>query len=331
MPTKRVLTGMRTTGSLHLGHYVGALEMWRKIQDDGQYECYFLLANVQALTTHSEHPEILVTSVQEVVLDWLSVGLNPALPNIHFVLQSQVPERYELSGLLLMIGKYSELLRNPTLKSELTKQINATAGFMVYPLDQVADICMVSPTPPMPGDELLVPVGEDQKAHLEYARNIAERFNNKYGQVFVPCSTLVGKVGRLVGTDGKEKMGKSANNAIFLNDPSDIVARKVKRMYVDAHRQETVAIHYLRAFHPGAQTEQLIAAYQNGVIGDKQLKEALIDVLERFLYPIRQRRAQYEQMPIRDLLIDGTEHARAACQKVVKAVRDSMYLTYPVR
>jgi tryptophanyl-tRNA synthetase len=227
---KVVLTGMRTTGSLHLGHYVGALENWLQIQNTGEYECYFLLADVQALTTHSQNPEILRESVRNVVLDWLSVGLNPGLSHVHFVLQSQVPERYELSILLQMIANYNVLMDNPTLKTELTRQKDATVGFMTYPVDQCADIYMVSPMPPAYGAQILVPIGEDQIPHLEYARDVARKFNARYGYTLVPCSPLPAKIGRLVGTDGNEKMGKSTNNAIFLSDSKEVVAKKVMRM-----------------------------------------------------------------------------------------------------
>lgn len=132
---KVVLTGMRTTGTLHLGHHVGALEQWKIIQDAGEHECYFLLADVQALTTHANDPALLTRSVIEVTRDWMAAGIDPTLPHVHFVLQSQVPERYELSGLLMMIARYSEVMRNPTLKMELERQTSASMGFMAYPVD----------------------------------------------------------------------------------------------------------------------------------------------------------------------------------------------------
>jgi tryptophanyl-tRNA synthetase len=166
MSVKRVLTGIRPTGSLHLGHYVGALKQWIEIQQSGEYECFFLVADIQALTTHADNPDLLPKSVREVVLDWLSMGLDPALPNVHFVLQSQVEGRADLSSLFTMIAKYSEVIRNPTLKTEMEMQKNATVGFMNYPVDQVADIYMVNPIPTRKGDKVLVPVGTDQFHHL---------------------------------------------------------------------------------------------------------------------------------------------------------------------
>ncbi|RJR25128.1 tryptophan--tRNA ligase, partial [Candidatus Microgenomates bacterium] len=221
---KRALTGMRTTGRLHLGHYIGALEQWLQVQERGDIECFFLLADVQALTTHADRPEILAESIRDVVLDWLAVGLDPALARVHFVLQSQVPERAALSMLLQMIAYRKEVERNPTLKTELKQQADGrkvTMGFMTYPVDQVADILMVCPYPPKREDELLVPVGEDQVPHLEYARTLAKRFNEMYGRrIFLPCKPMVGRVGRLVGIDGQAKMSKSLNNAIYLSDDS---------------------------------------------------------------------------------------------------------------
>lgn len=336
---KRVLTGMRTTGELHLGHYVGALKEWRRIQDEGRHECFFLLADVQALTTHADNPALLTQSVKSVVIDWLSVGLDPQRDGINFVLQSRVPERYELSTAFMMIARYSEVMGNPTLKSELEKQEHATMGFISYPVDQAADIYMVSPTPPKAGDELLVPVGEDQVPHLEYSRVLARRFNKKYGRVFVPCQALVGEIGRLPGTNGTEKMGKSLGNAIFLSDDVDTVNEKVRGMITDKNRVhatdpgETVAnpvFIYLRAFDPDlAQVAELTERYQQGNVGDVEVKRVLARVLNEFLDPIRERRARYIGADIREAIIDGTNIARQACIPVIEQVREKMHLVYP--
>ena len=337
--TKRVLTGVRTTGPLHLGHYIGALKQWLDIQNSGKYECFFLLADVQALTTHSDKPELLETSVRDVVLDWLSVGLDPERNGIHFVLQSQVPERYELSILLSMIAGYSEVMRNPTLKDELKNQKNATIGFMTYPIDQAADIYMISPTPPKKGDEVLVPVGDDQVPHLEYARVLARRFNQKYGEVFVPCRALTGSVGRLVGIDGGLKMSKSLDNAIYLSDDENTVREKVMRMFTDPKRisadipgdvvNNPVFI-YHRAFNQDKkEIEDLTSRYQKGKVGDVEVKQKLIKVINDFLDPIRERRRKYERTDMREILTEGTRIAREACTPVVESAREKMHLVYP--
>lgn len=339
MNRKRVLTGMRTTGSLHLGHYVGALKQWVEVQNSGEYECFFLLADVQALTTHADHPELLERSVREVVLDWLSVGLDPFRKGVHFVLQSQVPERHELSVLLSMIAGYKEVMRNPTLKTELENQPNATMGFMIYPVDQAADIYMVSPTPPEEGDELLVPVGEDQVPHLEYSRVLARRFNEKYGSVFVPCDALVGKIGRLVGIDGKAKMSKSLGNTINLSDDEKTVNTQVMRMFTDPKRirpdipgetENNPVFVYHRAFNPdNDEVAELTKRYQEGRVGDVEVKKRLAVVLNEFLNPIRKRREEYKDVDMKSILEEGTLAARQACVPVVEAVRKRMHLVYP--
>ena len=339
MSRQVVLTGMRTTGSLHLGHYVGALKQWLEIQQAGRHECYFLLADVQALTTHADNPTLLTRSVREVVLDWLAVGLNPELPNVHLVLQSQVLERYELSALFMMIARYSEVMRNPTLKTELDRQENASMGFMSYPVDQAADIYMVCPIPPQEGDQVLVPVGQDQVPHLEYSRVLAQRFNTMYGSVFTPCEALVGDIGRLVGTDGQAKMSKSLGNTIDLADDTETVRQKVMRMFTDPNRvradipgdteNNPVFIHH-RAFNPDLdEVAELTVRYQQGKVGDVEVKKKLIVAVNNFLDPVRERRSKFANVDIREILVAGTNTARAACLPVIEAVREGMHLQYP--
>lgn len=339
MSRKVVLTGMRTTGSLHLGHYVGALKQWLQIQEKGEHECYFLLADVQALTTHADNPALLTRSVREVVMDWLAVGLDPFQPNVHFVLQSQVPERYELSALLMMIARYSEVMRNPTLKNELERQENASMGFLAYPVDQAADIYMVNPYPVKKGDQVLVPVGEDQVPHLEYSRDLARRFNAMYGHVFTPCEAMVGDIGRLVGTNGSEKMSKSMGNTIDLSDDAETVRRKVRSMFTDPKRtrpdipgdtEYNPVFIYHRAFNPDtAEVEDLTRRYQEGRVGDVEVKNKLTIALNNFLNPIRDRRARFGGVDIREILDSGSKAASSACKPVIAAVREYMHLTLP--
>jgi tryptophanyl-tRNA synthetase len=332
---------MRTTGPLHLGHYVGALKNWAEVQDQG-YECFFLLADVQAMTTHADNPALLTASVKEVVLDWLSVGLDPTRSNVHFVLQSQVPERYELSVLLSMIAPFSRVMLNPTLKAELAKQAHPTLGFVCYPVDQTADIEMVSPLPREYGDELLVPVGEDQAPHLEDARDLVRRFNDRYNGQLMECRALIGEVGRLPGTDESgQKMSKSADNAIYLSDDAAMVVDKVRRMPIDPARKDgrhipgnpdaTPLFAYHRAFNPDKQqVADLEDRYRSATVGDAEVKRELARVLNEMLDPIRERRAQFEGIDFRSVLEPGTEVARAACRLVVEHVRERMHMTYPV-
>lgn len=343
MATRRVLTGMRTTGALHLGHYVGALKNWKEMQDRGEHECFFLLADVQALTTHAEKPQVLVQSVQEVVMDWLSVGLDPSLPNVHFVLQSQIAHRSELSILLCMVTPHALLMRNPTLKTELDSQSDATVGFMMYPVDQAADIYCVSPTPPEDGDELLVPTGDDQSPILELTREIGRRFNKAYGRVFVPCGSLFGDVGRLVGTDGQAKMSKSLGNTINLSDDVAAVAEAVRRMKTDP----TGLNPRLRATDPGVvegnpiflyhdtfnsdleEVDDLKERYLAGRVSDQEVKARLVVAINDFLDPIRDRRAQFADADLREIVAAGTEVASKNSTIVIERVRELMHLQYP--
>jgi tryptophanyl-tRNA synthetase len=250
-----------------------------------------------------------------------------------------VLQRDALSILLGMVAKYSELIRNPTLKEELERQSSATAGFMYYPVDQAADIYMISPTPPQDGDELLVPVGKDQESHLEFAREIARDFNRQYGPTFVPCSALIGEIGTLVGTDGSGKMSKSQGNAINLSDDARTVQTLVRGMFTDPNRiradipgetENNPVFIYHRAFNPDtAEVADLEDRYRSGRVGDVEVKQKLATALNSFLDPMRERRAAYENVDIREIVVDGTEAAQASCQQVIDRVRDLMYLRYP--
>jgi len=343
MPIKRILTGMRTTGRLHLGHYVGALKQWLELQRSGGYECFFLLADVQALTTHADQPDLIEDSVRQVILDWLAVGLDPHRPNVHFVLQSAIPERFELSAYLMMLATYREISRNPTLKEELRGQAESriSMGFMAYPVDQVADITIFSPYPVGEEDELLVPVGEDQLPHLEYARVLARRFNLRYGEgerVLMPCRALIGSVGRLVGTDGNEKMSKSLGNTIDLADPPEAVERKVMRMFTDPSRKrrtdpghpETCPVFLYHTAFNAFRLEERALACQAAGIGCVDCKRELVGGIDSFLGPIRRRRKEAEEKAdLRSILDVGNCRAREIASQVIAAVRSVMHLDYP--
>lgn len=339
MKNKVVLTGMRPTGQLHLGHYVGALKQWKEIQDKGEYECFFLVADIQALTTHADRPELLVESIKEVVFDWISVGLDPNLPHVHFVLQSEVLSRYELSSLFGMIAKYGEVMRNPTLKDELQKQKNASMGFMYYPVDQIADIHMVDPM--QKDSQLLVPVGHDQLAHLELAREVVRRFNSTYGTVFTECEGLVGQIGRLVGTDGNAKMSKSLGNTVNLADDENKISVAVDSMAIDPGRSEKgghnlpgdpekcVAIIYHRAFNPNKdEVSKMEEMYRLGQIGDGEIKSRLKIVLNDFLDPIRKRRENITESDVEMALRKGTKVAEDISSKVASNMRRKMLLGF---
>lgn len=336
--SRRVLTGVRTTGQMHLGHFVGALKQWVDVQSWNTYDCYFLLADVQALTTHAENPSLLPVAVKTIILDWLSVGLDPFRADVHFVLQSAIFERFELSGLLAMIPTWREVRNNPTVKEELKKNANPSAGFMLYAVDQAADIYMVSPVPHESGDELLVPVGSDQVPHLELARHIARDFNKKYQRnLFTPCQALVGDVGRLPGIYGDEKMGKSADNAIFLTDTKETVKDKVNQIRVPSRAanepgetEKNILFQYHRAFNSDEdQVADLTERYQKGQVGDREVRERLMAAINRFLEPIQERRAHFANVNVREILEEGTRATRPAAKLVIEQVRDAMHLGYP--
>lgn len=337
---KRILTGIRPTGKLHLGHREGALNMWVEFQNTGEYECFFLVADKQALTTHIDRPQIIEEAVREVVLDFLAVGLNPTKPNVNFVLQSGVPELAELTDYFTMLVQFSEMEKNPTIKAE-KKQLGSaiTAGFMIYPISQAADILLFTLDPAEAGNYLLVPVGEDQVPHLEGTNRIARAFNRRYGKVFLECTAKVGKVGRLPGTDGSKKMSKSAGNVIQLSDTPEVVKKAVMKMFTDpkkirmgdiGHPKKCPVFIYHEIFGNNLEDQKLRSKdCRLGKLGCADCKKSLVVTLNTLLDPIRDRREKAEQEPIGDYLISGTNRAREIAQNTMDAVRKAMHLDYP--
>ena len=323
---KRILTGIRPTGALHLGHYVGALHHWISLQDE--YDCNFLIADYQALSDHFHEIDLIKSSVIDVTLDWLSVGLDPEKSN--FVIQSYVPEHAELAMLLSFITPLGMLERNPTLKGELDSLPieRRSAGFYNYPISQIADILLPRAH--------LVPVGEDQAPHLEMSREIARKFNRMYGEVFPEPETLIGKVGRLSGTDGKGKMSKSQGNVILLSDTKEAVDKKVRGMYTDPNRiradipgkvEGNPVFQYLDAFTTNDDNvEDFKRRYKEGNIGDVEIKNYLSKILNDFLDPIREKRMYYKSNMnlVEEALDKGNENARKSANETMKLVRDKM-------
>ncbi len=323
---KRILTGIRPTGPLHVGHYVGALENWIRLQDE--YDCYFLIADYQALGDHVNDIDLIRDSVRAVALDWLSVGLDPEKST--FVIQSYVPEHAELTMLLSMITPLGMLQRNPTLKSEMAemKPEELSAGFFFYPLSQIADILLPKAH--------LVPVGDDQAPHVEMTREIARRFNRMFGKIFPVPDMLIGRVPLLRGIDGKAKMSKSVGNVIQLSDDADEVDRLVMSMYTDptrihvtdpGHVEGNPVFEYHDAFNPDTeQVDDFKERYRAGKVGDVEVKKALSKAMNEFLDPIRERRAHYENQPqlVEDALMEGTRRARATAAETMAEVRAAM-------
>jgi tryptophanyl-tRNA synthetase len=325
---KRILTGIRPTGSLHLGHYAGALENWVRLQHE--YDCYFLIADYQ-VSDYADDISRVREAVWEVALDWLAVGLDPERSK--FVIESLVPEHAELALWLSWDMGLGELQRNPTLKSEMQDFGNRTVpvAFFNYPVMQVANILMPRAH--------LVPVGEDQLPHIELTREIARDFNRKHKPVFPEPEALVGRVARLVGTDGSAKMSKSRGNTINLKDDAETVAKKVRGMFGGPPRgadepgkvEENPILLYHEAFNQDrAEVEDLKDRYARTGVGNKELKDKLTVALNRFLDPMRDRRARYEgnMKLVREALEHGSRCARETARGTMEMVHDALDLNY---
>lgn len=328
---KRILTGDRPTGPLHLGHYVGSLVDRVRLQHE--YDSYILLADVQALTDNFDDPKRVRDNVAEVVLDYLAVGLDPNVVTI--VMQSLVPQIAELTVFFSNLVTVARLERNPTVKDELREkglEDNVTFGFLGYPVSQAADIMFVNAN--------LVPVGEDQAPMVELTRDIVIRFNNIYGPTLNVPEIMIGDVARLPGTDGKAKMSKSMGNTINLKDSPKEVERKVMSMYTDptrlratdpGHVEGNPVFTYHDAFNPNkAEVEEMKRLYRAGGIGDVAVKRALVRALNDFLEPIREKRTQYEAQPemVREIIMEGTRKARRVGAETVRMVREAMKIDY---
>lgn len=328
-----ILTGDRPTGPLHLGHWVGSLANRVKLQST--CEQYVMIADVQALTDNAENPEKVRQNVLEVALDYLAVGIDPSLSTI-FV-QSLVPQIPELTMYFLNIVSWNRLQHNPTVKQEIRQKgytESVPAGFMIYPVNQAADITAFGAT--------LVPVGEDQLPVIEQTHEIVRSFNRIYGEgTLVFPKALVPKVARLPGIDGKEKMSKSLGNGISLCDSEEDLKKKVKKMYTDPNHirvedpgqvEGNVVFTYLDVFDPDVEAvTKLKEHYARGGLGDTVLKNRLAGVLEEFLGPIRKRRAEFAKDPaaVYKILEKGTEKARETAAKTLVRVRKAMHLDYP--
>jgi tryptophanyl-tRNA synthetase len=329
MSRQRILTGDRPTGPLHLGHYVGSLQNRVKLQHD--YDTLVMIADVQALTTHFEHPEILKENVRIVCLDYLAAGIDPDIATI-FV-QSTVPEIAELTIFFSMFVTVNVLRHNPTIKTE-ARQYGfgdaMTYGFLGYPVSQAADITFCRAN--------LVPVGADQMPHIELTRKIVRRFNELYGETLPEPDGMVGTVGRLAGLDGNAKMSKSLRNCINLSDPPDEVARQVNSAVTDparihakdpGHPEVCNVFSYQKVFNTGLAPE-LEANCRAGTIGCVACKKTLIKALNDLLDPMRERRRRFEKDPdlLTQILKRGTGRARALGQETLRDVRRAMKIDY---
>src|SRR5579864_8673417 len=327
---RRILTGDRPTGRMHLGHYVGSLENRLRLQDE--YECFFIVADYHVLTTGAERSREIGGHIQDLLLDYLSIGIDPERSTIY--VQSFVPEVAVLHLIFSMLTMVPRLQRVPTLKEVMRDQQieTATAGLLTYPVLQAADILMVRAD--------AVPVGKDQSSHLEVTREIARRFNELYGPVFPEPETIIGRVGTLVGTDGQAKMSKSIGHTIDLADDAETVRRKVMSMFTDptrihatdpGHVEGNPVFIYHDAFNRNkAEVEELKGRYRNGTVGDVEVKKRLVRAINEFLDPIRERRATWAAQPerVREIVIEGSRMARREAQATLALSLERMGMDY---
>lgn len=332
MSSKIILTGDRPSGSLHLGHYVGSL--LNRVELQNKYKQYVMIADIQALTDNYDNPKKVHDNVYQVMLDYLSVGIDPEKTTI-FV-QSMIPQIAELATLYMNFVTINRLKRNPTVKTEINQKgygENVTAGFLTYPVHQTADITVVKAN--------MIPVGEDQLPMIEQCNEIVRAFNRTYNcNVLVESEPLISSIPRLVGTDGKSKMSKSLGNAISLCDSADDVLKKVMSMYTDANHirvsdpgkiEGNVVFMYLDLFDPNKQEiSELKAHYQRGGLGDVVLKKRLATVLNDMIEPIRTKRKELEKDPhgVMQILKKGTEKTAEVAEQTMREVKEVVHLNY---
>ncbi|MCH9628126.1 MAG: Tryptophan--tRNA ligase [Chlamydiales bacterium] len=329
---KRILTGDRPTGKLHLGHWVGSIQNRVALQDE--YACYFLIADLHTLTTKPEKEAILEmrSHIHDVVLDWLACGIDPEKSTIY--LQSAVPEVYEMNLIFEMLVSINRLTGLPSLK-EMARNAHMSEesiplGLIGYPVLQTADILMPRAH--------VVPVGKDNEAHIELARDIARRFNYLYGEVFPQPEVLLSETPTLIGVDGKGKMSKSAGNAIYLSDDAKTVEKKVRGMFTDPNRihanvpgkvEGNPLFMFHEEFNPDQEeVEAFKKRYREGTVGDVEVKGRLVEVLNQFLDPLRERRKAFEsdKGAVEKIIYEGTLKMRESAQETVKEMRGAMGL-----
>lgn len=326
---KRMLTGDRPTGKLHLGHYVGSLK--NRVQFQHEYESFFLVADLHMLTTKNlpEHIAEIDKNAHDMLLDAIAVGIEPE--KVTFYLQSGIPEIHEMYTLLQSLATVARLERLPSLKDMARDaNIEMPLALLGYPVLQAADILCVRGN--------LVPVGKDNIAHVEVTREIARRFNHLYGETLPVPEGLVGEIPTLVGTDGDKKMSKSLDNAIYLSDTPKEVEKRVMSMYTDPKRvsadipgtvEGNPVFDYHDAFNPDkAEVEDLKTRYRAGKVGDVEVKQKLAKAINEFLVPKHERRAKYQESGlIEEILYNGTQRAREETQQTLYAMKKAMGLS----
>ena len=334
MEKKRVLTGDRPTGRLHIGHYFGSLKTRVEMQNSGEYDPYILIADVQALTDNFNNPEKVRKNVREVILDYLSVGLDPEKTTIY--IQSMIPEVAELTVFYSNLVTIARLERNPTVKTEIAQKKelfgeSVTYGFLGYPVSQAADITAF--------EGKLVPVGEDQLPLIEQCKEIVRKFNSIYGEVLVEPEAVLSSAKRIKGLDGNEKMGKSLGNAIYLSDTPEEITKKVMSAVTDPNRIRKddkgnpdicMVAYYHNLFTSKEDCKKVCEECKAGARGCVACKKELAQNIIDFLAPMREKRKYYEERPelVDKMLIEGTEKARKTAKETMKKVKKAMRLDY---
>ena len=330
---KIMLTGDRPTGKLHIGHYFGSLQNRVKMQNEVD-ECYILVADVQALTDNFNNPEKVRKNVREVVMDYLSVGIDPAKSVIY--IQSMIPEVAELTVYYSNLVTIARLERNPTVKTELAQKKNVfgesvTYGFLGYPVSQAADITAF--------DATIVPVGEDQLPLIEQCREIVRKFNSIYGEVLREPEAFLTENKRIKGLDGNDKMGKSLGNAIYLSDSDEEISKKVMSAVTDparikkddkGHPDVCMVAYYHNLFSDKNTYNNICAECREGKRGCVACKKELANTIIEYLKPIKEKRAYYESHPeeVDKIIKEGTEKARKKAQETMKNIKKHMMLDY---
>lgn len=333
---KTILTGLRPTGNLHLGHYFGAGQSWIKLQDE--FDFYLEIADVQALTDNFDNPEKVRKNLYEITKDLLAIGLDPN--KVHFFVQSKIPEIAELTVYYSNLVTVARLQRNPTVKTEISQKKelfgndgeSITYGFLGYPVSQAADITAFN------GE--LVPVGDDQLPLLEQCREIVRKFNSIYGETLKEPEQYLSNFSRVKGLDGNEKMGKSLGNAIFLVDDEETIKKKVMGAVTDSNKikkddpanPDVCMVYYYHKLVNKNEDElnTICSECKNGTRGCVQCKKQLIEKMKEFLKPIQERRKYYEENPekVQEILDKGTEDARCRAKEQMKKVKEAMRIDY---
>ncbi len=334
MDKKRILTGDRPTGKLHIGHYFGSLANRVKLQDDDRYEQYILIADVQALTDNFNNPEKVRNNIREVAMDYLACGIDPKKTTIY--IQSMIPETAELTVFYSNLVTIARLQRNPTVKTEIAQKKDlfgesVTYGFLGYPVSQAADITCFNGQ--------LVPVGEDQLPLIEQCREIVRKFNSIYGDVLLEPEALLSSQKRIKGLDGNDKMGKSLGNAIYLSDSDEEIRKKVMGAVTDPNRIKKddlgnpdicMVAYYHNLFTNPEDIETVCEECKAGKRGCVACKKQLAENIINFLKPIKEKRKYYEERPklVDEILLEGTKRAQKEAKETMKKIKKAMKLDY---